>query len=513
MPLSKRPNILFLFTDQQRADTIAALGNPVIHTPNLDRLVREGTSFTRCYTPSPVCMPARYATLTGLPPHLSGCTDNQSALDLNRTTYASLLSGAGYQCHAIGKMHLAPDHRAPVGFESRDISEELKAGDFPDHLARSGYGHVLDPHGLRGEYYYLPQPSQLPAHLHESAWVADRAIHFLKERDPSRPFMLYAGFIKPHPPFESPTPWNRLYRGPDMPAPYRPADSTAYQSRINRVQNRYKYMDQAAGDDRLFKTMKAAYYGAISFIDHQIGRILEALGPEIDHTLIVFSSDHGELLGDYGCVGKRCMLEASVRVPLLARLPGVFLPGQRCAIPVSLCDLYPTFAALASVSGNARSCASEAAPLWESVARSEPPRYVCSQFQQGWMGNYMISDGTLKYAYSAPDHREWLWRIGDDLRESEDLSAQGHHASDLKRLRFFLHERLRSGGHHQAVDERGWRIYEAPAFKGDADPNYGLIYQDGPELASALAGLPLGYPPSRARTDAENYRIILDHQG
>lgn len=508
-----RPNILFLFTDQQRADTIGALGNPIIRTPVLDRLAREGMAFTRCYSPSPVCMSSRFALLTGTPAHVNGCVDNQGSVDLGRPTYATLLSESGYQCHAIGKMHLAPDHRAAAGFGSRNVSEELKPGDYPDHLARSGFSHVLDPHGLRGEYYYVPQPSQLPAHLHESAWVADRAIDFLSGRDQARPFLLYAGFIKPHPPFESPTPWNRLYRNHEMPRPHVPPNSVDYHSRINRVQNRYKYVDRTATDDRLLQTMKAAYYGAISFIDFQIGRILDALGPEINNTLVVFSSDHGELLGDYGCFGKRCMLEASVRVPLLVRFPGGYGSGMRCPTPVSLCDLYPTFAEAAGIPGEAWTCAADAHSLRDVVGAGSPRRIVCSQFQQGWMGQYMASDGRHKYVYSAPDRREWLWRVEDRLLESEDLSRDAASADVLVTLRSHLHTWLRQGRHADALDDSEWKVHQVPPFKGDTNDGYGLIYQEMPSLQQAVDALPASYRRAVSRADAENYRIIADHQG
>jgi arylsulfatase A-like enzyme len=511
--MKRRPNILFLFTDQQRSDTIAALGNPIIRTPVLDRLVQEGTAFTRCYSPSPVCMSARFALLTGTPPHINGCFDNQAGLDLARPSYASPLSAAGYQCHAVGKMHLAPDFRANVGFESRQISEELKPGDFANDVARSGFSHVIDPQGLRGEYYYLPQPSQLPAHLHESAWVADKAIEFLGRRDRERPFMLYAGFIKPHPPFESPTPWNRLYRSHEMPEPHRPPNSLDYQSRINRVQNRYKYLDRTAPDDRILKTIKAAYYGAISFLDFNIGRILDALGDEIDNTLIVFSSDHGELLGDYGCVGKRCMLEASVRVPLLVRFPESFEAGNLCATPVTLCDLYATFAETAGVPRHLWTCAPDTKPLASLTGRAPHSRIVCSQFQRGWMGNYMATDGRLKYAYSAPDRREWLWQVEDRLVESADLSRSLVHAETLERLRRHLQDWLRNGNHTEAVDSAGWREHAVPPFKGDQDENYGLIFQETPALQQAVDSLPWGYRRTVSRSEAENYAIITDHQG
>src|SRR5262249_39925601 len=158
---------------------------------------------------------------------------------------------------------------------------------------------------------------------------------FLERRDDDRPFFLWASFIKPHPPFEAPTPWNRLYRCAEMPLPFRPEGYESLLTFWNRVQNRYKYRD-AGRDDLLLRTMRAAYYSSISCIDCHVARILEGLGEEIDRTLILFPSDHGELLGDYGSFGKRCMLDAAARIPLLARWPGRLAPGATCKTPVSL---------------------------------------------------------------------------------------------------------------------------------------------------------------------------------
>jgi arylsulfatase A-like enzyme len=197
----KRPNILLLFTDQQRADTIAALGNPIIRTPTMDGLCREGVAFTRCYTPSPVCVSARCSMVTGLPPHRTACVDNGTPQPPDAVSFMERLAAAGYQTHGVGKMHFVPDYGRMWGFESRDFSEEMAADGYVAMLRKHGFSHVDEPHGVRSEMYYVPQPSQLPAELHNTAWVADRAVEFLRRRDGRRPFFLWASFIKPHPPF------------------------------------------------------------------------------------------------------------------------------------------------------------------------------------------------------------------------------------------------------------------------------------------------------------------------
>ncbi len=262
----KQPNILLLFTDQQRYDTISALGNPVIRTPALDCLVHEGMVFERCYTPSPVCVAARCSMMTGQPPHRTGCFNNGS-MPQDIPSFVERLATLGYQTHGVGKMHFTPDHTRMWGFSSRNMSEELQEhhNDFPAFLREHGFGHVEEPCGLRGEYYYLPQPSQLPPPLHESSWIADRSIDFLRDRDPNRPFFLMSSFLKPHPPFESPTPWNRLYRAREMAMPFLPEDPEAFFPFWNTYQNRYKYRGKGR-DELLLRSLRAAYYGVFRLL-------------------------------------------------------------------------------------------------------------------------------------------------------------------------------------------------------------------------------------------------------
>ena len=469
------PNILLIFTDQQRYDSIAAMGNPVIRTPAFDHLAREGTVFERCYTPSPVCVSARCSLVTGLQPHRTGVFDN-APMPQHLPGFITALRDHGYQTHGVGKMHFTPDPRRMWGFESRDISEEgMEDDDFKDSLRAAGFGHVDDANGVRGEYYYIPQISQFPAHLHNSHWVADRSIDFLKRRDPSRPFFLWSSFIKPHPPFEVPTPWNKLYRGAEMLPPYRPEGYANLLSFWNRVQNRYKYRD-AGMDDHLLRTMRAAYYAQVSFLDYNLGRILEALGDEINHTLVVTASDHGELLGDYGSFGKRCMLDAAARVPMIARWPGHFSAGGRAATPASLIDLCPTFMSAAGLA--CHHVDPEGAPLMMVAGLRFKHRYVYSQFSEKSTGLYLITDGRWKYSYSAADRKEWLFDLHLDARESHNLAYNPAYRRKTNELREALIARFERDGYSDAVEAGGWRQYPQP--NPPNDPDYGLLYQDAP---------------------------------
>ncbi|MHB1158550.1 MAG: sulfatase family protein [Phycisphaerales bacterium] len=484
------PNILFLFTDQQRYDTIGALGNPVIRTPVLDRLAREGVAFNRCYTPSPVCVSARCSLVTGLPPHRTGCVDNQPTC-AELPSFMQRLATRGYQTHGVGKMHFVPDPRKLWGFESRDISEEGEGrepwDDYHCFLDEHGATHAQAAHGLRGEYYYIPQPSQLPTSLHHSAWVADRSMDFLKRRDRKRPFFLWSSFIKPHPPFESPDPWHKLYRTPEMAEPLRFAGQEALHTYWNRVQNRYKYCD-GGYNDRPARTIRAAYYAAISFIDFQIGRLLDAMGDLVNDTLIVFASDHGELLGDYGCYGKRSMLDAAARVPLIARWPGGVMPrGSRVDQPTSLLDLWPTFL---SAAGERESQACEDGVNLADVALSRCGRQtVYSQFQQGGDALYMAATENEKYIYSAPDQRQWYFDLQRDPRETTDLSENPQFIEKTRQIRQSLVSRYQAAGEAGAAAVEGgdWRKY--PVRDLPAGRDAGLLFQDAPDLQRRIDAL------------------------
>ena len=471
------PNICLIMTDQQRADTIAALGNPVIRTPSLDRMVREGSAFTNCYTPSPVCVSARCSMLTGLPPHITGCTDNMP-MPQHLPSVIDRLADLGYQTHGVGKMHFTPDKLRMWGFESRDISEEIcpvnsDDDDFRTFLRDNGYGYVDEPHGVRSEMYYIPQPSQLPARFHNTTWVADRSIEFLARRDRDRPFFLFSSFIKPHPPFEVPTPWNKTYRTAEMLPAFRPEGFQTLLTYWNQVQNRYKYRDHGY-DELLVRTIRAAYYACISFIDYHVGRVLDSLGADLDNTLVVFVSDHGELLGDYGSFGKRTMLNAAVRVPLLVRWPAAFPAGQRCTEPASLLDLWPTL--LTAAGGSDVAASTEGVDLAALASGESERAMVFSQFSHGRTGVYMAASREFKYIYSTPDQREWLFDLRVDPQETRNVAENPVYVPTVASMQTALIDRFRADGYDDPLKGDVWQRFESLSMPPAADA--GLLFQD-----------------------------------
>ena len=508
--MKQKPNILLLFTDQQRFDTIAAVSGGIIKTPAMDRLVAEGTTFTRAYTPSPVCISGRCCMITGQPAHITRCTDNV-AMPQDFSSFMEHLRDSGYQTHGVGKMHFSPDPLRMWGYESRDVAEEVyhDGNDYYEYLQEQGYSHILEDGGLRSEYYYIPQPSQFPQEDHQSTWVADRSIDFLKERDRSRPFFLWSSWVKPHPPFESPVPWSKLYRPEESGYPYNPEDSDDLLCIWNRIQNRYKWRDNGC-DGNLLRTMRAAYMACVSFVDYNIGRIFEELGDEIDNTLVILTSDHGEMLGDYGSFGKRCMLDPSVRIPLLVRWPKNFEAGMQCDTPASLLDVWPTLLAAAGVK-----LGSYGTDLSEIAKGKDKDRGIISQFQQKHLGLYMFATRNHKYVYSAYDRKEWLFDISGAALEIDGplVTDDPVFSRTLECMRGRLIQTLENEGAVGAVENGSWKDHPQSGLKLEGSDD-GLLYQDDPmggeELQQCINELPKGYRRKVYKTGRESLELILD---
>ncbi len=289
-----------------------------------------------------------------------------------------------------------------------------------------------------------------------------------------------------------------------MAPPLRPSDFRHYQCRANRFQNRYKWMEEAVeGDDLLLRRIRAAYYGTISYVDRHIGRILDALGDEIDNTLVIFTTDHGEMLGDYGCVGKRCMLEASVRVPLIARLPGFLAEERECRAAASLMDVMPTVLAAAGVD-----CPDlpEARSLRDVAEMSPGERVVFSQFSRSWNGRYFAADGERTYVHSAADKREWHFAVGDELAQGPILEPDRRG----RELRAALTGRHRDDVYSDAVEDGDWKDHEVPANRQHRHPDYGYLFVgDAAKIQADIDALGPGY--ARRCTGLAEGHLMAEH--
>ncbi|MBN1348246.1 sulfatase-like hydrolase/transferase [candidate division KSB1 bacterium] len=352
-----QPNILFIMTDQQRFDTIQALGNQHIYTPNFDRLVQRGLAFTNSYSTCPVCVPARYTIRTGSEPPKTRIFSNArskpvpgqpQAMEERCGPYlARTMSGLGYRTFGIGKFHTQPWDEE-LGYDVHLHSEELYGT--PEQRNRDGFaGWIAREHpefdfieGLMGErtdMYYMPQMSPMPAEITVERWAADRAVSQIQSRDP-RPFFGFVSFIGPHPPFAPPIPFNRMYDPDRMPNPVRGALEIDHQDEQIPFMNYAIWAEDI--NDAHARVLKARYYGEISYIDDCLGRILDSVEarPDADNTLICFFADHGDHLGDHHAWQKESFFEAACHIPFLLSFPQRLPANQRRDELVCLTDLF-----------------------------------------------------------------------------------------------------------------------------------------------------------------------------
>lgn len=435
---AQRPNILLITADQMRHDCLGAAGHPVLRTPHLDALTARGVRFTNTYTPYPVCVPARMSLLSGQYVHAHGAASNGAMLASGQPTLARVLRDAGYRTGAFGKMHFWPPY-ADLGFGHMRLAEQNGPGWKVDHyhsdyLAERGLVDLWDlwdqQHPYRDqappEYWatFGARVSALPEEHYHTTWIADETISWLRS-DQGRPFFAWTSFIKPHHPFDPPRPWGEMYDPAAMPRLGDPAAALAkpLMTGGGRHDPRRGYFDLRAFTQEDFGRVAALYYGSISQIDHHVGRILgvlEQLG-QLDHTLVVFTSDHGDYMGDYGLILKSPSVpyDALARVPLIVAGPGCVAGRVEDAL-VSLVDVFPTVAARVSAKAPpalqgrdlTSLLAGEGSAGWRDAVFSESHDVKAVRTQR------------YKYMYNRRLQADELYDLAADPGELHNLAAQ-----------------------------------------------------------------------------------------
>ena len=336
-----RPNILLIYTDQQRFDTIRALGNAYIHTPNLDRLVGEGVAFTQATTPSPVCLVNRWCLHSGQWSSKNHCYSNHHPGLRPPTHIAKLLRKAGYVTGLSGKNH---SFLTPVDMDEWDETPTL-----PNHPQWSRY----EDWARHREQHY-PRLAEEPVWTSITAEQAKTAsaLRFMERHgDGDKPFFLWLSYLYPHTPYEAPEPYYSMYS--DLPPPTIEAGGLAAAGKPFRQQFHQRNNDAIMPfTQEQVKLMRRVYYGMVTMIDCEVGKILDFLDERglANDTLLVFTSDHGDYQGDHGLIAKSpALYDVLARVPFIARWPGQIDANRRDARFASHIDLLPTFAAAAGV--------------------------------------------------------------------------------------------------------------------------------------------------------------------
>ena len=474
METDKRPNILLITTDQQRFDTIRSLGNPLIRTPHIDHLVRNGIAFTSAYSDCPVCIPARWTLMNGL-----RAASYQHAYYQDRDPLAvdpahslpGLLSGAGYQTHAVGKMHFWPE-RARYGFDSIRLPR-----DYYRYMEK--HPHLGRPmmHGI-GQNEMYPAMATVAEPQTLTAWTVDESIDFLETRDPTCPFFLWTSFSKPHPPLDPPEPYHSMYRDKPVPEPVVGDWTDGLLDKAGHI-----WDDRGHPEDFLPRDVRddamRAYYGLITQIDYNLGRLFARLNEMglWDETVILLTSDHGEMFGDHHGYGKAMFFEGSAHVPFIIKPPKArfsspetadWQPGTRCAIPVGLCDVLPTVMEMAGISLMQHDVPTDGINVLsllnpterERHAQGEPVRYVMGEVS-GDHPKHFITDGRWKYIHHLNGGLTLLFDLHTDPKEQSNLAQQPEATLELQRLEEELKHRLRAVGHADLDVSGAWLDQEA----------------------------------------------------
>ena len=380
-PMNRRPNILLITADQLRCDALSIYGNRVMNTPNIDKLAEEGVVFDSTFCQNPYCMPSRWSIFTGRYPRHHGVRENGVVFRRDEITLAKVLKNNGYSTGAFGKMHLTPqlatryeDENWPkddFGFLVKHLTNDSKRGEYLDDLKARNiqvYREVLEQGELKIKedlasaaeraFDLGPQvwENKVPPELHQTSWVADKFVDYLGGSN-RKPFFAWVSFVDPHHPFDPPEPHASMYDPEKMPLPSRrdnefddkPPHFTRMLKGLSPGNEKY---DFTTISDLGWQTIKSRYYGMVSLIDYNIGRILEKLKSSglYEDTIIVFTSDHGELLGDHGILFKGPFhYDCLIRVPLIIKWGDRICGGSRINEISQHIDLVPSLLSYAGI--------------------------------------------------------------------------------------------------------------------------------------------------------------------
>jgi choline-sulfatase len=467
------PNVLVIMTDQHRADLMTCVGRDLVPTPNIDRIAERGVRFEHAWCPYPVCVASRMSLLTGLYSHSTGAINNDDPLDWRYRTMAHHFADQGYLTGLIGKMHFNDAHNH--GFEyymsindwlmylgpqvqlyANEIASHQHGTHFFKSVNDSGAGFP-DQEGLWGgkggispwagkvkRYPFTTCTSEMDAEHHLDMFLARETENFLK-RYREQPFFLVTSFMKPHTPFFPPREWAEKYPIDTMELP-EIGDISGYPPHIQRRINNYKNKDQQA-----LRAGRAGYLGNLAFADTCVGYVLDALEREglADDTIIVYTSDHGEMDGDHGLFQKFCLFEPSVQVPLIVSYPKKIPQGKVTQALAEYIGIYPTLVELTGVAqpegmtvvpveGAPESMDGRSFAQLALQPDSAGPDYIYSEYLlRSNTPQYAVRDARYKYIFNHGSTHELYDMEADPGETVNRIDDQG-----LSAIKNQLHEQL-----------------------------------------------------------------------
>ncbi|MGI8417342.1 MAG: sulfatase-like hydrolase/transferase [Nakamurella sp.] len=457
-------NVLLLCTDQQRFDALGAAGNPQIHTPHLDRLAAQGAMFKTCYAQSPVCGPSRASLMTGQYVHAHGLWANGVGLGADHPLVSRSLADAGYDCGLVGKFHIGGacidgrvEPRLDDGFRVFEWAHDPYPGS-----TKNAYHQWLQQQWPERYRLALDPDSPLsfdtmPTESHYSHWIAGRTIDYLRNAGHDRPFFFVANFFDPHHDFGAPEEYTEMYDGAALDPPIsRPAE-LADKPSVQTSASHESYAGHARGftsytPDEI-QHIKARYYAMVSLVDDEVGRIVDELDDAGlgQDTLVIFTSDHGEMLGDHQLLLKGPMMyEGAVRVPLIMRWPATFEAGTVRSEPVELIDLTATILDVAGISAFPGLQGSSLVAMASDPSADAPRDWALCEYRNSGhpypvpIHTTMLRNGTDKIVVwhgdpsSARGREGELYDLSVDPQELVNLWDQPAHRDRQRRLEALL---------------------------------------------------------------------------
>lgn len=409
---------------------MGANGDPIVKTPNMDRLASMGVNFRNAYCNSPLCAPARAALASGLFPSDAGSYCNATPFDGRVPSWSNLLRDAGWHCWATGKLDTG--HDVDYGFEE----------------VKTTHGHSIEPDIaclLRSPVTFLPAAREridatFTDEEHRDTELVSRALDFLRGRAPKlgKPWAIYIGAHAPHPRWRAKRKYLGIYPPERMPMPAIPEGYFERQHPFFRAYANYRNCSVPIPEARV-RRVRSAYYGMLTELDAQVGRVLDHLARsgELANTIFIYTSDHGEMLGEHGLWTKNQLLEYSARIPMIIAAPG--LPrGRTIDTPVSHVDLIATLLDLAGVPAKSRLRGHSLVPMANGRAGTHPGFTYSETHSDGnYTGAFMIRSGEWKYIYFSGD-RPLLFNLKRDPGEFDDLAGRPEAAEIQKELHAVL---------------------------------------------------------------------------
>ena len=456
--MAQRPNILWLLTDQHVPSISGFEGNSVIRTQHLDKLAARSVQFDAAICSSPVCTPSRMSMMTGREVHRCGAWNNHWVIFPEHPTWPGHFVQHGYRTCLVGKMHFGGKNQMN-GFQHRPYGD-----------LKHGLGHQPDPienfpcHGGAGGAC----ETTIPESLTQDVIVTRETLSFLLEqqdREPETPWFCCASYIRPHPPFTTPGRYMRYYRDkvPDISTP---PDAYEKLDPFSKNLSNNESGQQLSDEQRM--RGREGYYACIDFVDDCIGELLDGLekAEAMDNTIIIYTSDHGEMAGEHGLWGKGIYFEESIRVPLLICGPGIEPGHHRVADPVSLMDLFPTMCSLAGLpqpDSPGGLDGVDASVVLRDPTQPGPRTYVPSGYYSWGVrakGAFSPSEDEPHQAMRTLRSRDWkyveiekgdplLFDLANDPHEMTNLATDPQHADRIKEMRDALHKGFSWDGVHR----------------------------------------------------------------